>query len=106
MRQWLVNPKLLCKQHLLGEHVEAHMFVGTILKKINIKGYIDKGLVEVETIPARHEELVVEMERRGIKHKSPLPVFEIFSAGKVDRINNIEELKKRCSKCKELIEKC
>ena len=32
MRMWLVNPALLCRQHLLGEHVEMHMFAGHILE--------------------------------------------------------------------------
>ena len=30
MRDWKVNPKLLCRQHLLGNHLEVHMFVGTL----------------------------------------------------------------------------
>ena len=26
MRMWLVDPKFMCNQHLLGEHVEMHSF--------------------------------------------------------------------------------
>ena len=46
MRLWLVNPKLMCNKHILGEHLETHMFVGCINKKKNLKGYFDKGLLD------------------------------------------------------------
>ena len=36
MRMWMIDPKLLCRKHLLGEHLEIHMFVGTINKGINV----------------------------------------------------------------------
>ena len=25
MRMWMVNPKMMCNKHLLGEHVELHL---------------------------------------------------------------------------------
>jgi len=28
MRMWMLNPKALCRKHLMGEHVEIHMLVG------------------------------------------------------------------------------
>jgi hypothetical protein len=39
MRQWLVDPKKMCRQHLLGEHCEHHMMLGSIRKKKNIDGF-------------------------------------------------------------------
>ena len=30
MRMWMVDPQIMCRQHLLGEHTEMHMFVGTL----------------------------------------------------------------------------
>jgi Pyrimidine dimer DNA glycosylase len=33
MRMWLVDPRLMCSQHLLGEHVELHMLVGSLNRK-------------------------------------------------------------------------
>ena len=36
MRMWNVDPKLMCNKHLLGEHVEMHMFFGTIQKGISM----------------------------------------------------------------------
>lgn len=74
MRMWMVNPKKMCRKHLLGEHVELHMFVGTIKKGISIQGYIDNGLVNPRMIKKRHKELVKEMERRGYNHNSPLKI--------------------------------
>ena len=52
MRMWMIDPKMLCKKHLLGEHVELHMFVGTINKNKKLDGYKKNGLVEV--IVCRH----------------------------------------------------
>lgn len=101
MRQWLVPVKKLCNQHLLGEHVEHHMFVGCINKGKNILGYIEKGLVDTSTLKARHNELANEMEARGFKHESPLPLFYYADIGYVDKDKNMIELNKRCSKCKE-----
>ena len=104
MRMWMVDPKYLCKKHLLGEHVECHMFVGTILKNKSLKGYKKNKLVEVHNLKKRHNQLVEEMIRRGMNHQSPLKEFEEFEYGEVDKIENLKELTKRCSRCKELIE--
>lgn len=106
MRQWHINPKLLCRKHLLGEHVEHHMFIGALQKEKSIQGFIDKGLVEVETLLDRHEELAKELKRRGYNHKSPLQADKnlLYSAGKVDKEANLRELYKRCPKCRKRIE--
>ncbi len=46
MRMWNVLPEYLCRKHLLGEHVEMHMFVGTIKRGVSLNGYIKNKLVE------------------------------------------------------------
>jgi len=98
----MVNPRIMCRQHLLGEHVEIHMFIGTINRNKSIKGYLEKGLLEVHNLYARHEELVKEMKRRGYNHCSEVnekwKVVEKF--GSIDRKKNVNELINRCSKCK------
>jgi hypothetical protein len=99
MRQWMVDPKLLCQKHLLGEHVESHMFIGTLKKGKSLKGYIDKGLVEVHNIQKRHDILADEMKRRGMNHNSPLEEFPLYVSGVVDSKENLEELKRRCPYC-------
>ena len=105
MRQWNVNPEFLCTKHLLGEHVESHMYVGCIKKGTSLKGYIDKGLVEVHHIKSRHDELVKEMIKRGMNHKTPIEEFTCQDAGYVDSEQNINELRTRCIKCRERIER-
>ena len=99
MRQWMVDPRLLCRKHLLGEHVESHMFIGTLKKGKSLKGYVDKGLVEVHNIKKRHEVLAKEMKCRGMNHQSPLEDVSLYVSGKVDTETNIKELKRRCPDC-------
>ena len=104
MRMWMVEPDLLCRKHLMGEHVELHMLVGSLNKGKSVKGFVRDGLIEVHSARDRHEQLAVEMLRRGYNHKSPLPEFDSFIAGSVNVSDNIEELKKRCTECRERIE--
>ena len=99
MRMWGVDPALLCDQHLLGEHVEMHMFAGSIKKGINVSGYVKKGLVEIHNIQNRHDELAMEIEKRGMNHKSDLD-FAGGVGGYVDIENSKKELKRRCKDCK------
>jgi hypothetical protein len=105
MRQWLVNPKLLCRKHLLGEHVEHHMFVGSINKGKSIQGHISKGQVEPLTLKERHDQLAAEMERRDYNHQSPLPeyIWDNEEEGEIDIQKNITELSNRCEECRKRI---
>jgi len=100
MRMWNVPVELLCRKHLLGEHLEMHMFIGSIKKGTSLKGYIDNGLVELRNISSRHDELSTEMIRRGYNHKSPIEVLDgLEDCGSVDVDKNLEELKGRCIEC-------
>lgn len=106
MRMWMSPPSLLCDQHLLGEHVEIHMFVGTIRKGVSIQGYLDNGLLEPTQIRNRHEALAREMKRRHMTHKSPLPDFPQPDGPThvVDPEKSMQELHNRCSKCRALLD--
>jgi hypothetical protein len=106
MRVWGVNPKLMCNQHLLGEHVEIHMFVGTINKGRSIQGYIAKGLVEPDKLAKRHIQLVAEMVARGMRHRSELPRIKHRNVqqGHVDIQKNKVELSKRCIRCRKRLQ--
>ena len=104
MRMWGVLTKYLCRKHLLGEHVEMHMFVGTIRKGVSIQGYLDRGLVDPGRIFDRHEELAAEMLRRGMNHQSPLDNLGCRITKPVDQAANIAELSRRCPECRALIE--
>jgi hypothetical protein len=43
MRMWMVWPELMCRKHLLGEHVEIHMLLGALNKGHRVQGFINKG---------------------------------------------------------------
>ena len=100
MRMWKVNVKKLCNKHLLGEHVEMHMFAGSIKKGNSIKGYIETGLVEVHNIKKRHDEIAKEMLRRGMNHQSPLKIPKLRKQGKVCKKRSKKDLIKRCKICR------
>jgi hypothetical protein len=103
MRMWMVDPKIMCRNHLLGEHAEIHLFVWNIDRNRSVKGYLDKGLLETHNLYNRHEELAHELRRRGFKHNSELDVkWKIANkAGSIDKEKNLEQLINRCTKCKE-----
>ena len=98
---WMINPKKMCRKHLLGEHVECHMFLGAIKRNKNLQGYIKNGLLEIESLWDRHEELAIEVIHRGYKHNSPLYVYidDSIPKIKIDINKNIQDLKNRCKEC-------
>lgn len=96
---WGVPVDILCRKHLMGEHVEMHMFVGTINKGISIQGYLDKGLVNPALIKERHDALAAEMLRRGYRHNSPLPSYDCGIFHKLDIKANALDLFRRCPEC-------
>lgn len=99
MRMWNVNPIFLCNRHLLGEHLEMHMFIGAIKKGTSIKGYIEKGLVEVHNIIKRHDILAYELLNRNMNHKSPIQRIELWEEGLVNIEENEKDLFNRCKDC-------
>jgi hypothetical protein len=103
---WMVNPKILCRRHLLGEHVELHMFAGAFAKGTRAGRFVTENLLEFGALRSRHEELVREMKARGYKHGSPwkpLPKCEQITkaerAAKIDRPAALAELLRRCPEC-------
>ena len=111
MRMWMVNPKIMCRQHLLGEHRELHMLLGTLQKKRSLKGYLDRNIMEPLAICRRHNELVEEMVQRGYTHNSPLLIHTIslnyLGDSKFTKVNQVEsyrEITRRCERCKKRYE--
>jgi hypothetical protein len=96
---WMVAPLIMCDKHLLGEHVELHMFVGAIRKGTSLRGYVENGLVEVHNIVHRHDQIAVEMTRRGMSHTSLLPPFNEYTAGSVPVHESLRDLLDRCPDC-------
>jgi len=99
----MVDPKIMCKNHLLGEHSEIHLFVWNINAGHSVKGYIDKGLLETHNLYNRHEELAHELRQRGYKHNSELDGKWKMAknAGSIDREKSLRDLIERCAKCRE-----
>ena len=105
MRMWMVDPKKMCRKHLLGEHVEIHMLVGTLLKGLSIEGFLERGLLEPQSARKRHDALVAEMRARGYSHASPLPKFPRYECiVRVELERSEAELAARCPDCRRLIE--
>jgi len=106
MRMWMVNPRIMCRQHLLGEHLEIHMFAGTIREKKSLVGYVENNLFEAGSLKVRHDRLVKEMVRRGYDHKSVLrkPNMKYLSKyerkSKVDKEKSLDDLICRCTECR------
>ena len=98
MRQWMVDPKVLCRNHLLGEHRECHTFRGTLKAGISIEGYLN-GLFDPSRLKVRHDELVVEMERRGYSHYSPIDQPDNVVTACVNSEANLKDLAQRCIEC-------
>ncbi len=103
MRMWNVDPKLLCRKHLLGEHVETHMFAGTIKKGIKYNGYIKNKLLEIHNLKKRHDIIAEEMVRRGYNHRTPLNFESDIVIGEIDVEANLKDLFERCQECRKLI---
>ncbi|MFH1692374.1 MAG: pyrimidine dimer DNA glycosylase/endonuclease V [Candidatus Omnitrophota bacterium] len=75
MRIWDIDPKKLCRQHLLGEHRELHA-IWTIITQ-DKKGYAHhpetkRWRGKLKALYLRHKKLVCEMKRRSYTHKSKL----------------------------------
>lgn len=75
MRIWDINPKELCRQHLLGEHRELHAIWSVLIN--GKKGYrnhpeTQRWVGRQKALYVRHEQLVKEMKKRGYNHISLL----------------------------------
>ena len=106
MRMWMVDPRRMCSQHLLGEHVELHMLAAWITSGKRIDGWALSNCLQPSAIGKRHAQLVREMGRRGYNHKSPLVQPPVqphqFPGWAVDRVAALAELQRRCAACRAL----
>jgi len=55
---WMTPPAGMCRKHLLGEHVELHMLLGSLRRGKSIDGFISGRLVDPQMVFARHALLV------------------------------------------------
>lgn len=107
LRIWDIPPSRLCRNHLLGEHRELHAMWVVITQ--NKKGYSQHPETlrwngKLKALYLRHEQLVLEMAKRGYDHKSPLDKRKARGGAKqtdyVDSIRTqIQILKKKGCTC-------
>jgi hypothetical protein len=107
MRMWMIEPKLLCRKHLIGEHFELHKHRYIFVKKYSIyKRIFPIVQIEPSSMKIRHEQLVKEFKRRNYNHNSPykmpnishLPIEQQLA--KVNIQISMKELSSRCKQCK------
>lgn len=111
MRMWMIDPRLLCRKHLLGEHGEIHKHWHNFVKHHKIDGRLSPiVLIEPASMKTRHDELANEMILRGYNHKSPyeLPDLSYLTPAqrqaKADLSYNLFDLASRCEECKKMID--
>lgn len=106
MRVWDIDPSLLCRNHLLGEHREIHAIYAIIV--YSKKGYsnhpeTNRWRNHLWALYLRHEKVAEEMKRRGWNHHSNLGLIK-DNQHQNKLINTIEEqveiLKNKKCKCK------
>lgn len=99
MRIWDIEPKYLCRKHLLAEHRELHGLWNILTKHGARGGYSRhpetlRWVGKQKALYNRHELLVEEFVRRGYKHHTPLE--KRLAVGIGDQkvfLNTIEEQK-------------
>ena len=107
----MIDAKLLCKKHLLGEHGEIHKHRHNFVKQHSISGRI-VPIVQIEpnSMKKRHDDLANEMLRRGMNHQSSydqpnlsyLPENE--QCALVDIQKSLSDLSDRCPECRKNIQ--
>jgi hypothetical protein len=101
----MVDPRIMCQRHLLGEHAELHMIAANIELGKSIEGFILVNAIEPRSVGNRHEELVAEMVTRGMRHNSPLEFSTLlYHDVVVDRAASLRMLIDRCPVCAKRLE--
>lgn len=89
----------MCRKHLLGEHVETHMIVGSLNRGKDLRGFYAKGLIDTSRLQGRHDALVYEMLKRGFNHTSDLDDFMDPEQGSITD-GALDDLIQRCPLCR------
>lgn len=107
MRMWMVPTEMMCRKHLLGEHVEIHMLVTHLNKKRKITNFIKKNQLEPSSVISRHQNIINEMQKRNYNHQSPIIKMPDTSYlpdwqrnYKVNVNESLCNLMERCPECK------
>lgn len=99
MRIWDIEPKYLCRKHLLAEHRELHGLWNILTKHGGKGGYSKhpetlRWVGKLRALYNRHEALLKEMKKRGYDEKTSLDKNLAVGKSKQDVfINTIKEQK-------------
>ncbi len=106
MRMWMIDPRLLCRKHLFGEHGEIHKHQHNFIKKHKITKRVHPVVqIEPSAMKTRHDQLAQEMIRRKFNHNSPYEMPDISYLEESERnakVNlnlSVEDLISRCPIC-------
>ena len=104
---WMIDPKLLCNKHLLGEHGEIHKHRHNFVKGHSVKGRLYPVVqIEPSSMQKRHDQLAEEMLQRGMNHKSPFEQPDLSNYddsvinARVDLKVALADLHERCENCR------
>lgn len=75
----MIDPELMCMQHIVGEHRELHALIGSLERtkpkyenhekhQKNLTTLAKNGLIELKSLKKRHNQLVKHMKN----HNSPI----------------------------------
>lgn len=111
MRMWMIEPRLLCMKHLVGEHGEIHKHLPSFRKGYSVSGRFSNFVqIELHSIQTRHDEIAVEINRRTGGHKSPLidipdleKIYPQHFYKSVDIEKSEQDLIIRCPECRKNI---
>ena len=117
VRMWMVDPRTMCRKHLLGEHGEIHKHRHNFVKGHSVAGRVAGNACEPAAMKARHDELEAEIRRRAVEagRKPPSSPFEMPDISylppehrdfRVDVEASDRELRRRCEDCRKMMEGC
>ncbi|MBN1375098.1 MAG: hypothetical protein JXA01_02960 [Dehalococcoidia bacterium] len=99
----MVDPRYMCDRHLLGEHVECHMFAGCLERDKSVSGYIRNNLFDAASLTKRHDRIAREMKLRGFSHRSKIARYKGRSTP-INVTSSFNDLMYRCPRCRERYE--
>lgn len=104
----MVDPRVMCRRHLLGEHSEIHRHRHVFERGHSITGRLSPVVqIEPAAMGERHDALADEMLRRGYRHESPYEMPDLSHLprwqreARVDTALSLSELMGRCDECGE-----
>lgn len=113
MRMFMTPPHLMCRKHLLGNHVESHMILGHLQRGRQVAKFVAHNCLEPLALEVWHDAVAAEMLARGYRHATPLRADlhaltehlpEAHRLATVDVPASLADLCARCPECRARVE--